>query len=177
MTKTKLVFKILSWIVLITTLLVILILSVFILSRLVNKNNYSKAFGYSLFEVTSNSMYPYLEQGDLILVKERNKDEYLPEMVITYQPTMGDTPITHKIIERNGDIIITKGINEETNKDNDEPFYVDQIIGEVIGVYKGYGKLEKFINNPIGIAIIFVGGLLIFEVIKFFERKLIKEEK
>ena len=39
MTKTKLVFKILSWIVLITTLLVILILSVFILSRLVNKNN------------------------------------------------------------------------------------------------------------------------------------------
>lgn len=176
MTKAKLVLKILSGMVLLTTVVMILILSVFIISRLVNKNNYSKVFGYSLFEVTSNSMYPYLEQGDLILVKERNKEEYLPEMVVTYQPTIGNTPITHKIIERNGDIITTKGINEETNKDNDEPFNVNQIIGEVVCVYKGYGKLEKFINNPIGIAIIFVGGLLIFEVIKFFERKLIKQE-
>ena len=75
MTKAKLVLKILSWIVLLTTVLMTLILSVFIISRLVNKNNYSKVFGYSLFEVTSNSMYPYLEQGDLILVKERNKEE------------------------------------------------------------------------------------------------------
>lgn len=176
MTRTKLVFKIIKAVIFTITALVVIVLSTFILSRLFNKNNYSKVFGYSLFEVTSNSMYPYLEQGDLVLVKERNNDEYQPDMVVTYQPRIGSKPVTHKIVERNGDIITTKGINEETNKENDEPFNVDQIIGEVVMIYEGYGKLEKFIHNPIGIAIIFIGGLLIFEVINFLEKRLVKEE-
>lgn len=172
MTKSKIVFKITKGVIFTVTLVIVLILSTFILSRLFNKNNYSKVFGYSLFEVTSNSMYPKLETGDLVLVKERKNKDYQVGMIITYQPKMGTKPVTHEIISRDGDVIITRGIK---NDYDDDPINVNDIIGEVIDVYEGYGKVEKFIQNPIGLAIIFVGGLLIFEVINLLERKINKE--
>lgn len=172
MTKSKIVFKITKGVIFTVTLVIVLILSTFILSRLFNKNNYSKVFGYSLFEVTSNSMYPKLETGDLILVKERKNNDYQVGMIITYQPKMGTKPVTHEIIGRDGDVIITKGID---NDYNDDPINVDDIIGEVVNIYEGYGKVEKFIQNPIGLAMIFIGGLLIFEVINLLERKINKE--
>ena len=172
MTKSKIIFRVTKGIIFTVTLVIVLILSTFILSRLFNKNNYSKVFGYSLFEVTSNSMYPKLETGDLILVKERKNKDYQVGMIITYQPNMGTKPVTHEIIGRDGDVIITKGID---NDYNDDPINVDDVIGEVVNVYEGYGKVEKFIQNPIGLAMIFIGGLLIFEVINLLERKTNKE--
>lgn len=172
MTKSKIVFKITKGVIFTVTLVIVLILSTFILSKLFNKNNYSKVFGYSLFEVTSNSMYPKLETGDLVLVKERKNKDYQVGMIITYQPVIGTKPVTHEIISRDGDVIITSGCN---NDYDDDPINVNDIIGEVIDVYEGYGKVEKFIQNPIGLAIIFVGGLLIFEVINLLERKINKE--
>lgn len=172
MTKSKIVFKITKGVIFTVTLVIVLILSTFILSRVFNKNNYAKVFGYSLFEVTSNSMYPKLETGDLILVKERKNKDYQVGMIITYQPKMGTKPVTHEIIGRDGDVIITKGID---NDYNDDPINVDDVIGEVVNIYEGYGKVEKFIQNPIGLAMIFIGGLLIFEVINLLERKINKE--
>lgn len=172
MTKSKIIFRVTKGIIFTVTLVIVLILSTFILSRLFNKNNYSKVFGYSLFEVTSNSMYPKLETGDLILVKERKNNDYQVGMIITYQPKMGTKPVTHEIIGRDGDVIITKGID---NDYNDDPINVDDVIGEVVNIYEGYGKVEKFIQNPIGLAMIFIGGLLIFEVINLLERKINKE--
>ena len=172
MTNSKIIFRVAKGIIFTVTLVIVLILSTFILSRLFNKNNYSKVFGYSLFEVTSNSMYPKLETGDLILVKERKNKDYQVGMIITYQPKMGTKPVTHEIIGRDGDVIITKGID---NDYNDDPINVDDVIGEVVNIYEGYGKVEKFIQNPIGLAMIFIGGLLIFEVINLLERKTNKE--
>lgn len=177
MTKGVLIIKIIKGIIFTFTLLIVLILSSFIITRLVNKDNYSKVFGYCFFEVTSDSMAPKFENGDLILVKERNSDDYCVGMIVTYKPIIGNKPITHEIVERHEDIIITRGINSETNDADDEPFNVENIIGEVVGVYENYGKLETFIYNPIGLAIIIVGGLLIFEIINYFEKKLKYDNK
>ena len=174
MTKTNLILKIIKGVIIVFTVLATSVILLFYLSGLFNENKYSQVFGYSLFEVSSNSMHPELEKGDLIVVKQLDAQEYKVGMIITYQPVVGNTPVTHKIVEINGDTITTQGI---ANNDKDQPFNVDRIIGKVVRVYKGYGNFENFVRNPIGLAIIFVGGLILFETANFLEIKFCKKDK
>lgn len=171
----RIIIKIVKTLMLIFIVLILLVLLIFNISRLFNKDNYAKLFGYSVFEVTSDSMYPKLSQGDLIIVKKRNKEDYKVGMIVTYQLDSGDKPITHEIVERYDDIIITRGINVQTNDSNDDPFNVECIIGEVVKSYSGYGKIQNFLTNPIGLLIVLVGSLFVFELVKYSKKKLLND--
>ena len=136
---------------------------------------YSELFGYSVFEVKSCSMYPELNDGDLILVKKRDSSEYEVGMTITYLRPSDKTTTTHKIISIDGDLVITKGVNDATNKDCDLPFDIENVIGEVVAVWSGYGKIREFVTNPIGIIIIILTGFLFIECLSYLEIKFSKK--
>jgi len=170
------VIKIIKYLYLSVVLICIVFLGIFLSSTLFSETGYAQVFGYSFFEVQSYSMYPELEKGDLVVVKKRDNDEYKEGMVITYKRPGDSIPTTHKIVNIDGNIITTKGINESENTTEDEPFEVTYVIGEVVKVWEDYDKTREFITNPIGIIIIVLFGLFLFEGISFFEKEFSNKE-
>lgn len=170
------VVKAIKYIYFSIVLIVILFLGIFLLSSLLSKSGYAQVFGYSFFEVKSYSMYPELDKGDLVVVKKRSDDEYKVGMVITYKRPEDSLPTTHKIVNVDGNIITTKGINETENTSEDDPFEVKYVIGEVVEVWEDYNKTREFITNPIGIIIIILFGFFMFEGIAFLEKEFSKEQ-
>lgn len=148
----------------------------FILASTLSKKNYLEVFGYSFFEVKSYSMYPELEKGDLIVVKKRESSEYKVDMVVTYLRPTDTNPTTHKIISIDGNIVTTKGINGNTNKDPDLPFDIECIIGEVVMVWDDYGDIKAFVTHPIGFIIIILTSFLLIEGLNYLEDKYSKKE-
>lgn len=164
------------------TILVLLIIlfGYYIISRLVNKNSYSKMFGYYMFEVTSGSMYnpdekDSLNVGSLIFVKPNKNGEYEVGQTITFKRPDDKYPITHKIIEVNGDMLTTKGINPSNSPDT--PFNKQYVIGEVKSVWQNYAKTINFIKSPMGISVVLIVGVGLFIGIDALHKYVKKHEK
>lgn len=160
-------------------IILIIFFGYYILSRLINRNSYSKMFGYYMFEVTSGSMYnesepDSLDVGALVFVKPNKNNEYSVGMTITFKRDTDKNPITHKIIEIDGDMVTTKGINPANSPD--EPFNKQFIIGEVKGVWQGYHKFVSFIKSPFGIVLMIVLGTGLFFGIDFYHKWIKKLE-
>ena len=146
--------------------------TIFLISSLFSSTSYTKTFGFSFFEVESYSMDPELSKGNLVIVKEINSSEYEVGMTVTYIRENDNVPTTHKIVKIEGNIITTRGINEETNNTDDEPFDASCIIGEVVCVWKSYGNVRDFVTNPLGIIIILLSGFFIIEGFNYLENYL-----
>lgn len=160
----------------------ICILGYYIIKRLISKDQPAKLFGYYLFEVSSWSMYKEgdpksIAKGDLVFVKKNKNNDYQVGMVITYTSEKSSMPITHQIVEINGNKITTRGINEEGNTTNDEPFDVSQVLGEVKKVWHNYNGFMKWMTSPIGIICIILIGFIIVESFHLFDKSLEKRKK
>ncbi len=156
--------------VLIAFLTAVLIMSV--VSRASDKT--PSLFGYSLFRVSSGSMSPELEVGDVILVKSCDGSDVKNGEIVTYLATSGEMSgrmITHRVIKEpylNGDeyYIVTKG---DANESSDDPVKTSQIEGRFlykIGILK---YLFDFFVTPWGLLAIIVLILLAFsnEIVVF----------
>ena len=85
-------------------------------------------FGYRMYFVSSGSMRPYLEIGDVIISEEYEGGELLPgEDIVTYYGQVnGQTAlITHRVISVEGDTVITMG---DDNPSPDSPISKDEIV-------------------------------------------------
>ncbi len=85
---------------------------------------YSEFFGYTFFEVTTGSMKDTINIDDVIIVKI-TKDVHKNDIVSYLRD---NEIITHRIIEENKDVLITKG---DSNNSTDMPIGRDMIIGKV----------------------------------------------
>lgn len=124
----------------------------FIQINVLNKN-YTNIFGYSYFEIISGSMEDEISINDYVFVKLTN--DVKKEDVISFIDK--DVVVTHRVVEINGDELITKG---DANNANDEPIKKNQIIGKVIFVGKRFGFFVKVITEPIVFISFFVTILL-----------------
>ena len=102
---------------------------------------YMNIFGYSIFRVETGSMSGTLEIGDIILVKI-TKDVEKNE-VITYEKE--NILITHRIIEKRENDIITKG---DANNSEDEPITKDNVIGKVVYTFKNIEIWKQVFKTP-----------------------------
>ena len=128
-------------------IILIIVINMYILyNRVVQKKDVIKINGYSTFIVISGSMEPTINVDDLIIIKEEN--EYKEQDIVTYQSNK--SVVTHRIVKKEGDIIWTKGDNNNTE---DSPINSSQIYGKYIYKIKNVGKIIQIINSPIGIAI------------------------
>lgn len=105
-------------------------------SKLIQKKPYVNYCGYTFFIIDSSSMYNTLEENDLVIVKIT--DNVNTNDIISFE--QDNNIVTHRIIEINGDTIITKG---DYNNYNDEPIKRDNIIGKVIKIKKRVGIFKK----------------------------------
>ena len=136
------VYKIL--IIIFTIILVINIFSILNLSF----------FGFRIYKIGSGSMEPYLKVNDYIIIKE--KKNYNVGNVVTYKKN--NEYITHRIKSIDGEIIITKGDN---NNIEDQPINKKDIIGCLVYKSSVLSATLYLLNKPILWILLFIVGLVI----------------
>ena len=170
MKKNKKIEKIFSIIlnVLITFIVIItLIGSYYIFQIKVLKNDYADIFGYTFFEVATGSMSGTIEIGDVVITKitkEVNEND-----IIVYKE--GNSFITHRIIRKEGDVIVTKG---DANNAEDLPINNEAVLGTVIKIIPKIGIWKKVILSPEVIGLI-VFLIVLLEIFIYYSSK--SEEK
>lgn len=90
-----------------------------ILTRTLNSEN-------PTLTVMSHSMYPALNRGDLILVKETTLEEIEVGTVVVFRHK--DGLAVHRVVQIQGQSIVTKG---DANPEADNPIIYDDIVGRV----------------------------------------------
>jgi len=173
------IFRVFETIIFIVMIIIIILCCIYIVKRKIDKENPTKMLGHYTFVVISDSMYnpeykESISRGDMVFVKPRKNAEYQVGMIVAYQKPGDSKPTTHQIIARNGDMVITKGIN--ANNDPDPEFDVNYIIGEVTSVWRGYSKTVNWIKSPIGIVTIALIGFILIEGLNLIDKYLKKVE-
>lgn len=107
-------------------------------------NQLPMPFGYGMANVLSGSMEPTFSKGTLLFVKETqniNKGD-----IVVYQSE--NELIVHRVMEVDGDRIVTKG---DANNVSDVPFEREQIKGIVVGWIPYLGMVTSAFKTPVGI--------------------------
>lgn len=123
-------------------------------------------FGYGTAVVASNSMYPYLEINDLIIIQKTN--DYEVGDIIVYDD--GDVLVVHRLVEIDDQLFIAKG---DANDSNDRAYSVSLIKGEVIDIKPKIGVLQEKFNHPM----VKIGGIIICVILFELSFRLDKKKK
>lgn len=137
-------------------------------------------FGYQMYFIRTGSMEPYLEPGDVIISKKYDGRELVSGEngdVVTYRGSIGNRAelITHRVIEVDGDEIITQG---DANNVADSPITKNEI--EAVMVHKTVviDKIYKVISTTWGFWLLIfmpIAILIISEIVSL--AKELKKEK
>lgn len=142
MKALKIIFKLIKYLL---TTIVVLILAVVLIQRFSNNN--IKVFGYSIYTIVSESMKPEYDIGDMIFVKNVDKQDIKLNDDIVYMGNIDSYDgkiITHRVIRIDNNQIVTKGIN---NPIEDPPIKYDQVYGKVAFKLCILSTFSKLMNN------------------------------
>lgn len=129
----------------------------------VQNKEYVNIFGYSIFSTETGSMSPTIEKGDIVFVKlGENVQE---KDIITYKN--GNAFVTHRIIEVDGDSIIAKGDNNNTQ---DKPIQKDAIIGKVIYIINNVEVWKKVFSDISVVIPLFITTILVIILVSYKEK-------
>ena len=126
------------------------------------------------YVVSSGSMIPVLNVGDILIVKDGNTFNSLKvgDIIVFNRPQGGDRVIVHRILEisdRFGEkVIVTKGdANDGIIPGTDFPIREKDYIGTVAYTVPKIGLVLKYLNPPVNYIIIAgIIGILIYTNIK-----------
>ena len=126
------------------------------------------------YVVSSGSMIPVLNVGDILIVKDGNTFDSLKvgDIIVFNRPQGGDRVIVHRIIEisdRFGEkVIVTKGdANDGIIPGTDFPIREKDYIGSVAYTVPKVGLVLKYLNPPVNYIIIAgIIGILIYTNMK-----------
>lgn len=108
-------------------ILIIIVIIILSVCAIRNRNVICEKLPIRLLIVRSNSMYPTLKKGDVILIKKYNN--YKQGDIVTYAED-SNYLITHRTIEKNNNSFKTKGDNN--NSEDDKTIQLENIKGKVI---------------------------------------------
>ena len=117
--------------------------------------------GFGLAEVLSDSMYPTIKTGDVIVVVPQ--DEYEVGDIVAFDDRSMGAIVTHRIIAENEDgSFVTKG-DYEGNSADDMPLQEKYIIGKVVKTFAGLGGFVSIMQSPLIIMLsIMIIALLLY---------------
>ena len=150
-----------------TVILVFLIIIVVVVFYARLTHNVPELFGFQLFRVSSGSMSPDLEVGDVILSQRVSVENIHEGDIVTYSGETGelkDKLITHKVIKApylNSDgvyMLETQGSALGTVPD--PPIRADQVIGKYLTRMAFLNSVYSFFITPIGL-IVFIGIIIL----------------
>jgi len=119
-------------------------------------NSLPMPFGLGAAVVLSGSMETELSINDVIIVRE--SETYNINDIVVYDN--GREMIVHRIIEKKGDTLTTKG---DANNIPDEPISTQAVKGKVVFSIPHAGAAVKALRSPVGIAVIILAAILLTE--------------
>lgn len=138
----------------------IICLSIFVLTlRFLGES--PSVFGYSFYYVLTESMEPEIHSGEMILGKHVPAEDLQVGDIVTYlgdTGTFNDKIITHKIIEINDDIFVTKGV---ANDQADPAIHSSQILSKYVATIPLAGKVFSVINSKLGFVFLIITPLVL----------------
>lgn len=146
-----------------TIILIIIILINIFYSILIKKDNPIKIFGKSFLIVVTESMKPTINAGELIIISE--KKNYEINDIVTYFDE-DDFCVTHRIVEKNNNKIITKG---DSNNIKDKEFNLNRIKGKVVFHSKILGFFILYLLKPLIFA--YIISLIIINFVSCYFKK------
>lgn len=172
MTKWQKVCKLVADIVFYLVFVVVIICAGNILfNKFVYQEKAPRLFNYYAFEVMSGSMSPTIEVDDYIVIEKTNQYE-VGDIVSYYYGD--DDVVTHRIVDIEGDAIITKG---DANNSIDTPISENQIIGEFASKAPFIGFIIEYRFVILGmIIILFVAWQVLWYYLRRGEKEIIKKE-
>ena len=161
----------------IKTAIAIVIILLFILNVLLGYYEYAERNNKIVenkkyfFNIVSESMKPYLNINDIIIVEKNSYDNLNVGDVITYKKN--NNIITHRIVQKeyinNQPTFITKGDRNETI--DDERVYFENVYGKIIKIIPDLGIIVRFIQNRNGLIIMVGTIIIIFMIANMRENK------
>jgi len=131
MKKKEIFKKVAGWVIYIGVLIVLIWLTPKVMSLALDSE-------YPMASITSSSMWPTLQRGDLVLIKGvSSADDIEIGDIIIYRNPKGFT--IHRVIEKKLETLVTKG---DANNITDSPIEYKDIVGKAL-TYK-----EKLIRIP-----------------------------
>lgn len=161
-------------------LTIVLIYNIFLVLKSELNNNQDKTlFGYEAYIVTTESMKPNINEGDVIITAKCNEEKLKIGDVITFKKN--NETITHRIvsIEKIGNKkrYTTKGDNN--NIEDSEKITYNEINGIQVVLIPYLGKIIVFLQNKIFVIIIVILCLIsyLYYTKKEEKRKMRREKK
>ncbi|MDO4730782.1 MAG: signal peptidase I [Clostridia bacterium] len=162
---------------------ILIINGIFLAKTYIDHDRVPMLAGYAPLIVLSNSMYPDMKKGDLIVTKETSLEDVQVDDVITFYASEDQTDfdvITHRVVEiratDSGEIsFVTKG-DVNTGTDSDLVTQAN-FIGKRIVVFPGVGDIIVFLSSPAGIIICVSIPLVIFLLYEILKRKRFYKKK
>jgi len=139
------------------TVLLVLILAAnvwLILSRVWLKKPVPSVLGYTPVYVLSGSMEPTFSAGDMILI--RAAGDYEPGEIVTFRDE-GEL-VTHRIVGETKEGFQVRG--DANNTSDEKPVMREDIIGKVVCILPGVGRLAAFFRSTKGLLILAAAILL-----------------
>ncbi|WP_405356860.1 signal peptidase I [Ruminococcus sp.] len=149
-----------------TVLLIVLVLIVIIVFICRVRGESPSILGYHIFRVSSDSMEPTLQVGEIILVKKTSSDQIHKNDIITFKGTQGELAgkmITHRVIEEPRIVdgkYYFKTMGDKAGAKHDPEIDESQIEGKYIRSIAFIDKLYTFFLSPVGL-ISFIALILI----------------
>lgn len=132
-------------------------------SKFIKKEKPVTLLGFSFLIVTTGSMEPEIDAGELIIIKISEK--YKEKDIVTFLD-QDDFLVTHRIVELKENSIITKGDNNDLV---DEPVVYSSVKGKVIFHSKLLGFFVLYLLKPL--TFIYIIFVLIINILKIFFTK------
>lgn len=136
-------------------LLFILIVLLYFFAQLkVFGKKYINCFGYTIFQVITGSMEDTIKINDIVVVKIDS--DFNENDIITFKND--ENFITHRVIKKTDEEIITKGDN---NTAEDEPIKKEDVVGKVVYIVQNVNVWINVLKTPEVIIAIIVTILVI----------------
>lgn len=130
----------------------------------VQKKEYINLFGYSIFSTETGSMSPTIKIGDIVIVKIG--EEVQETDIITYKKD--NSFITHRIMKIDGNSIIAKGDNNNTQ---DEAITQDAVVGKVVFIINDV-EIWKNVFSDMSVIIPIIITVILLVILIFYKEKL-----
>ena len=179
--STQKVLTVIGTILCIILLPILIVNLTLLVKSFANKDEVPSIGGIFPMIVLTDSMYPEIESGDLIICHTIEADEVQLGDVITFYDPMGNgtTVVTHRVLEitvKDGQLcFITKGDNN--NVEDQKPVPAENLIGIYQSRIPGAGNIAMFMQTTPGLILCCVCPALLMVGWDMLRRKKYEKEK
>ena len=181
-TKSHKILTIIGWVLCAILVPILIVNCTLLIKSFIKKDEVPDFGGMMPLIVLSDSMYPEIKSGDLIICKTiEAKDVEEGDVISFYDPAgNGTSVVTHKVIEvinEDGKISFrTRGINNNT--DDRLPVTEDKLIAEYTGVrIPGAGNFAMFMQSTAGLIVCVVLPIILLVGYDLLRRRKYEKSK